>query len=111
MGVYDDHQSGYWAVPEYTAKDLIGKHIYLHKKQAGLSWHGGVILSYYMADYEGKPRVVFVYKPALPQKGVKAPKSSWGPYVEKLVTDDGIHLLHKDPKDPKSKGLWGPVQG
>jgi hypothetical protein len=107
MGVYDDHQTGYWLVPEENAKGLIGKHIYLHKKQADRSWHGGTILSYAMVEYEGKPRAVFTYKPALPQKGAKAPSSSWGAYAEKLITEDGIHLLHKDPK---GLGLWGPVQ-
>jgi hypothetical protein len=69
-----------------------------------LAW--GKIESYYVVEYEPKPRVVFIYKPALAQKGVKAPTSNCGPYAEKLITDDGIHLLHKDPKD---LGIWGPL--
>ncbi|QFU75919.1 hypothetical protein EY643_09735 [Halioglobus maricola] len=106
LGLYDEHESGYWAVTEEKAKDLVGKNIYLHKKQAGPSWHGGLVTAYRVVNYEDKPRVIFTYKPALPQKGVKAPSLKWGPYAEKLLTEDGIHLLHKDPK---GLGLWGPA--
>ena len=106
MSLYDDHETGYWAVSEATAQELVGKNIYLHRKQASPSWHGGVIKSFRIEPYEEKDRIVFIYQPALAQKGVTASSTSWGPYVEKLITEDGIHLLHKDPK---GLGLWGRV--
>jgi hypothetical protein len=41
MGVYDDHQSGYWAVSKDTAEGLIGTHIYFVKAVQSYLVNGG----------------------------------------------------------------------
>lgn len=99
-----NYQTGYWAVSDATAKGLHGKHIYLHKMQKEPSYFGGVILDHTMEDYEGKLRAVFKFKVTQEQKDVVAPSTSWGPMVEKLITEDGIHLLRKG-----KIGLFGPM--
>lgn len=98
------HQTGYWTIARDKADDLVGKSVYLHKSQKGPSWEGGIVRSVRTEPYNGKDRVVFNYLPKEEKKGITAPKINWGYRAEKLITDDGIHLLHKDPEGVGSEG-------
>lgn len=104
-----NYQTGYWLISEGDAENLHGQHIYLHKAQKEPSYFGGVIESHRMEIYLDMPRVVFIFKPTLEQKGVKAPRENWGFSVEKQRAEDGIHLLHKGPSKG-GPGLFGPVE-
>lgn len=64
-----------WAIPEETAKKLVGGEIYLHKAQDKPSHFGGRIFSYDVLGEEHGPdagRIVFNFQAGLEYKNVKA---------------------------------------
>ncbi len=56
-------ESGWWAVGDQHCRyiDANSGYIYLHEKQAGKSWHGGLILSW-VSDPLNPKRKKFTYK-------------------------------------------------
>src|SRR5438477_2534803 len=76
-------ESGYWAVPESTARALIGGEIYFHKKQAEESFFGGRITGY-RVDNESYPgRIIFVFRFDKTFRGMRAGKGGWS--MEKKI--------------------------
>jgi hypothetical protein len=92
----NNYKSGYWKVTKSKAKELVGKHIYLHDTQAGASYFGGYILDYTMTkEWDGKPRAVFYFEVTAKQKGVKT-QEDWGVRSEKYFDDnDDAHFMRK----------------
>ena len=73
------YESGWWAVSEQTAQELIGGRLHLHKAQDKPSFFGGTILSYRVeteGDWPG--RVLFTFIADLAGKGVRTGKDGWG---------------------------------
>ena len=91
-------ESGYWKVSESQAKAYLRKRLYLHKKQAAPSYFGGEVVGYRWEKWQGQPRVGFQFELTNDMKGQYAPSRSWGAMVEKLLGENSIHLLQKNPK-------------
>jgi hypothetical protein len=72
-------ESGYWAMPEETAKQLVGGDLYLHRAQSEASHFGGKILSYHVEPSGPEVgKIVFQIQFGLAYRGVKAGRGGWG---------------------------------
>ena len=80
-------ESGYWAVPEATAKSLLGGSILFHKKRQEPSFFGGLILNYRLHDKgQSKGQVIFTFEYRADHRGVMAEAGGWSKDV-KVVRD------------------------
>ena len=73
------YESGWWAMSESAAQELVGGRLYLHKAQDKPSFFGGTILSYRVetqGDWPG--RILFSFTADLAGKGVRAGRDGWG---------------------------------
>jgi hypothetical protein len=59
--VHDGYKSGYWKIPLVIARLLVDGWIYLHPKKGELSGFGGKISRVEPVEWEGKPRVAFIF--------------------------------------------------
>lgn len=78
-------ESGWWAIPEETARALIGGLILFHEEQKKPSYFGGKISDYRIegvGEYEG--RIIFKFEFLQECKGVKAGSDGWS--FEKKIT-------------------------
>ena len=84
-GSQTEYESGYWALPEYDAKELVGGHIYFHERQIEPSFYGGLITGFRIQQTEPyKDRVVFRFEPKPNCRGVRAGRDGWQ-YEKKIV--------------------------
>ena len=77
--------SGFWAVSEATAKQLIGGMIYFHEKQESRSKRGGEIVGFEVVksgEYAG--RIIFRFRNDPNAKGVLTSRAGW-PMEKKMV--------------------------
>ena len=73
------YESGWWAISEQTAQELVGGRLYLHKAQDKPSFFGGTIQSCRVeTEGEWPGRVLFTFVADLAGKGVRAGKDGWG---------------------------------
>jgi len=83
----NDHEweSGWWAIPEQTAKALIGGLIFFHEEQKKPSHFGGKILDYRIetdGEYEG--RILFRFESLQECKNVKTSSDGWS-FEKKII--------------------------
>jgi hypothetical protein len=101
-------QSGYWLMSEASARSLIEKHIFGHRKHKIESFWGGHIRGYYMTtEYDGKPRAVFRVWPTKDAENKLSdkpfpPRSAWV-----IDRQGGLHVLRKQDEKGNEKGLFG----
>lgn len=74
----DQWVTGIWWISDKTAKELIGKRIYLHSGQGAPSHIGGEIISFFHKAGTDVKRKVFVFKELEKCKGVTTPTIGWG---------------------------------
>ena len=80
--------SGFWAVPETTARKLIGAMIYFHKRQDSRSTRGGEVVGYEVVkDGEYAGRIIFRFREDRSAKGVLTSREGWA-MEKKIVWDD-----------------------
>jgi hypothetical protein len=74
----NEWESGYWQLPEETAKKLVGSVLYLHRTKLAPSHFGGDILDYRIEE-SGKHagHVVFKLHAKADCKGVKIDGKGW----------------------------------
>lgn len=73
-------ESGNWDIAEAKAAALVGKRIYFHETQAGLSYYGGEITGFRVVpadDPETPGRVVFTFTPDAAGRGFTAGRTGW----------------------------------
>ncbi len=71
-------ESGFWSVPEATAKQLVGGSILFHKKQKEPSFFGGLILKYRIQDKRGSMgQVIFTFQFQPDHRAVLAEGGRW----------------------------------
>ncbi len=72
-------ESGFWAVPLYTAQSLLDGDIYFHKKQKETSFFGGKILGYriHEEDDEYHRRIIFRFEYSAEHKNVSSGDGGW----------------------------------
>ncbi len=96
-GSAGEFESGFWAVAEETAADLVGGDIYFHKKRAEPSFFGGRILGFRRqieGEYVG--RIIFRFRSEMDHEGVVTEREGWG--MEKKI----VGLLNR---------VWKEVRG
>lgn len=74
----NEWESGFWLLPEETAKKLVGGTLYLHRGKQQPSHFGGRILSYRIKEsgpHAGS--VVFMLEAAIDCKDVKTDRKGW----------------------------------
>ena len=84
-GSQTEYESGYWAVSETDASELVGAHIYFHERKIEPSFYGGVITGWRLhraEPYSG--RVVFRFEPKPECRGVRAGRNGWQ-FEKKIV--------------------------
>jgi len=73
------YETGYWAVSNSSATQLINGDLFLHKSQNSPSFFGGKIISFRIVDLgEYKGRVAFVIEASMKHKGIYSGASGWG---------------------------------
>lgn len=88
----NEWESGYWDMPEETAKKLIGSVLYFHRGKLQASHFGGSILSYRVEESGPKAgRIVFMLRADADRKGKKTDGKGWSKdykiYWDVPVTD------------------------
>jgi hypothetical protein len=76
----NEWESGYWPLPEETAKKLVGSVLYLHRTKLASSHFGGEIIDYRIEQSEKEPagpRVIFKLRAKADCKGVKIQAKGW----------------------------------
>jgi hypothetical protein len=64
-------RSGWWAVSEIVARQLIGGILFLHQSSSSRSWKGGAIVDVVASDHPDYPgRVGFLFVPHTQYDGV-----------------------------------------
>jgi hypothetical protein len=99
-------ESGYWAAPEATAKQLVGGSILFHKKQKEPSFFGGLILKYRIQDkgvYMGRVLFTFQYEPD--HRGVLAEGGSWSQAM-KVVSRGVVKSQSASRLKNNSRRIW-----
>jgi len=84
-GSQTEYESGYWALSEQEARELVGAHIYFHERQIEPSFYGGLITGFRVQrsePYTG--RIVFRFEPKSECRGVRAGRNGWQ-YEKKIV--------------------------
>jgi hypothetical protein len=72
------YESGWWAMSEQSAQELVGGRLYLHKAQDKPSFFGGSIQSYRLeTEGEWPGRVLFSFIADQPGKGFRTSKDGW----------------------------------
>lgn len=80
--------SGYWAVPESTARRLIGGMIYFHARQDGRSKRGGEIVGYEVVQSgEWIGRIRFRFREDSTAKRKLTDREGWS-MEKKIIWDD-----------------------
>ncbi len=81
-----EFESGYWAISETEARELIGANIYFHERQLEPSFYGGVITGVRVHQakdlYTG--RMVFRFEPKPQCRNVRTGREGWQ-YEKKIV--------------------------
>jgi len=71
-------ESGWWALDEDKAKELIGGHIYFHKTQQESSFYGGTVTGYRVEqDGQNRGKIVFSLEYSAACRNVKTGKDGW----------------------------------
>jgi hypothetical protein len=84
-GSQTEYESGYWALSEQDARDLVGAHIYFHERQIEPSFYGGLIIGFRVQQTEPYTgRVVFRFEPKSECRGVRAGRAGWQ-YEKKIL--------------------------
>ena len=84
-GSQTEYESGYWALTEQEAGNLVGAHIYFHEKQIAPSFYGGLITGF--RTQQGEPyggRIIFRFEPKPECRDVRAGVDGWQ-YEKKIV--------------------------
>jgi hypothetical protein len=77
-GSQTEWESGYWAIAEALARELIGGHIYFHEKQQEPSYYGGIINGFRINQVEPySGRIIFRFEPKPDCRGVRAGREGW----------------------------------
>ncbi|MPS93827.1 hypothetical protein [Comamonas sp.] len=71
-------ETGYWRVGNRTAKQLIGRKIYLYDGQKANCSIGGEILAWIPRLDKGANRKIFLFREIKALRGVPAPQAGWG---------------------------------
>lgn len=72
------YESGWWAMTEQAAQELVGGRLYLHKAQDKPSFFGGAIQSYRIeTNGEWPGRILFTFVADQAGKHVRAGRDGW----------------------------------
>jgi hypothetical protein len=82
-----EYESGYWAIPETAAQELVGAQIYFHERQIEPSFYGGVITGFRVHEAENDPRkgrIIFRFVPKSECRNVRTGRDGWQ-YERKII--------------------------
>ena len=83
-GSATEFESGFWAINEVEARNLVGASIYFHQLQLEPSFYGGIITGirvHNAAPYIG--RIVFRFEPKADHRNVRTSREGWA-YEKKI---------------------------